>query len=87
MPASDIDGYITIFKTNIMTHDITLIQHINRTCDSIEVNGRLVGYYPKDISHAVITTIKNTFDTIGEKYQYFVKIQSPIVKLTPVKSL
>ena len=70
-----------------MTHDITLIQHQNRTCDSIEVNGNLVGYYPKDISSAVVTTIKNTFDTIGEKYQYFVKIQSPIVKLNPVKSL
>lgn len=70
-----------------MVHDITLIQHINRTCDSIEVNGRLVGYYPKDISPAVITTIKNTFDTIGEKYQYFVKAQSPIFKLKPVKSL
>ena len=70
-----------------MVHDITLIQHQNRTCDSIEVNGKLVGYFPKDISSAVITTIKNTFDTIGEKYQYFVKIQSPIVKLNPVKSL
>lgn len=70
-----------------MTHDITLIQHTNRTCDSIEVNGKLVGYYPKDISQAVIITIKNTFDTIGEKYQYFVKIQNPIVKLKPVKSI
>jgi len=70
-----------------MVHDITLIKNTNRTCDSIEVNGKLVGYYPKDISHAVITTIKNTFDTIGEKYQYFVKIQSPIFKLEPVKSL
>lgn len=70
-----------------MVHDITLIQHTNRTCDSIEVNGRLVGYFPKDISGAVIITIKNTFDTIGEKYQYFVKIQSPVVKLKPVKSL
>ena len=70
-----------------MVHDITLIQHINRTCNSIEINGKLVGYYPKDISHAVITTIKNTFDTIGEKYQYFVKMQTPVVKLNPVKSL
>lgn len=70
-----------------MVHDITLIQHTNRTCNSIEVNGRLVGCYPKDISLAVITTIKNTFDAIGEKYQYFVKVQSPIVKLKPVKSL
>ena len=70
-----------------MIHDITLIQHTNRTCDSIEVNGKLVGYYPKGISHAVITTIKNTFDTIGEKYQYFVKVQTPVVKLEPVKSL
>lgn len=87
MPASDIDGYITIFKTNIMIHDITLIQHINRTCDSIEVNGKVVGYYPKGISPAVIATIKSTFDTIGEKYQYFVKIESPIIKLKPVKSL
>jgi len=70
-----------------MVHDITLIKNTNRTCDSIEVNGKLVGYYPKDISHVVITTIKNTFDTIGAKYQYFVKIQSPIFKLEPVKSL
>lgn len=70
-----------------MVHDITLIQHLNRTCDSIEVNGKLVGYFPKDISSAVVTTIKNVFDTIDEKYQYFVKVQTPVIKLNPIKSL
>jgi hypothetical protein len=70
-----------------MVHDITLIQHQNKTCNSIEIDGKLVGYYTKDITHAVISTIKSTFDSIGAKYQYFVKIQSPIFKLEPVKSL